>query len=153
MSRGTIYYSSGCKFCRWVARTIVPWVLPEVNIIPLRHPNAIRVYMLSDMLWYQWIAKWHYASRGGDNYIWFRNPRIEFQMIKVEQGVSLMHIPDKWLVWLDQWVKHHRHILSHLVPTGPAIMRVDGVVTWLNRDAEPIENAEDHPYRVVEKEE
>lgn len=127
--RGTLLYSGGCRFCRWVIRSIILRldVWGQLDIIPFRQPQATKfLYYTGE----EWNKTW-----------WFHSPTGQLNRGDEGGGVALLRFlyltkPLGYVLWglrlnrmvdgVDKWVKHHRPQLAPWVKDGPAIMRIKG---------------------------
>lgn len=128
-----LFYSGGCRFCRWVARTILPLLDPEHTLIimPFRQPIAWEWLKDLGLKEDQIPEHWWFLDLNGK--LWAGNQGGGKQLLLTLPYTKwwVTVIPSKWFDWLDDWVKRNRPILSQWISDGPAILSIAGEVVWL----------------------
>jgi predicted DCC family thiol-disulfide oxidoreductase YuxK len=129
--RPTLLYSGGCKFCRWVVRTIVTRldVTRVLDVLPLRDRYAWLV-LLKDIPEERRNKNWWFIDAHGR--LWAGNQggglallsTLPLTMIVGRLGLLLRLSPlvDR----LDDWVKRKRPVFSRHIQDGPMVYRLDG---------------------------
>lgn len=117
--RPTLLYSGGCKFCRWVVRTIVPLIDRKrmLDLIPIRHPLAER--FLGDLAMDQRIANWWFVDPTGHRWAGNKGGAVKLLDQLFYHHVRFAKTTSKLFDALDNWVKAHRPWLSPWVEDGP----------------------------------
>lgn len=115
----TILYSAGCRFCRWVARTIVP---STIDVIPTRSPEGQAILDSREVPEDKRYVNWWYQGAFG---LW-RSDDWGLEMLLHDLwGWKLKRRPI--LRWVNNRIKDLRPILAKFVPQGRAIIRRKGV--------------------------